>query len=807
MTLRPAVLFLFVAAWAATVAPGQGRRGRRGPPSPVLEALDFDGDGVLSGEEMDEAVRSLRTLDRDGDGNITAEELQPPRGDERGGGFGGPPPQGPGGMFGGDPVLRALDKDGDGELFEDEVTDAPRSLDRLDRDDDDVLTQRELSGDRASGGRGGFPGGFGRGGFGGRGDREGGGYDGTPSPEELKPEDGRAEIPDRATFRELSYQGQEVMIDTHLADQEFVKFQIEDAAGDAPRLYFMNTKRYRAHPMFMQLIGVGGRGGFGRRGGADGGPVRMRGVLVYRPTLMSPSGNPGLYTFEFEPNDAYAYRMIRIAFDLLSEKSPELRGDLAYNLLPRAAQQYERDKEQYDRSALPVFRPGDVYGEVAFLPLHKAETFGRLRIMRPGERPTQRDVVVYRTLPNEMPRVAGVITAARQTPLSHVNLRAVQDDVPNAYVHGVADDAAVQQLVGKLVRYAVTDQGYELREARAAEVEAHFEALRPAEPQSPPRDLAVREVRPFAAVGFEDAAAFGAKAANLAALRRFGFAEARTPDGYAVPLSFYDAFMEHNGLYAMAREMMAARDFQQDAETRERALRAFRKRVKKGDLPGWMSEALSAVQARFPSGQAIRCRSSTNNEDLPGFSGAGLYDSFTHKPDEGHLGKSIRQVYASLWNFRAYEEREFHRIDHLDAAMGVVLHPNQKQEEVNGVAVTKDVLYKAQHPDMTLYYVNAQRGEDLVTNPEVDSVPEELLLSPRNPRRDRVLQRSSLADGDASLLSERHRDQLRRCMRALHDRFARLYGREGDPGFAMELEFKVTRQGELLIKQARPWVD
>jgi hypothetical protein len=44
-------------------------------------------------------------------------------------------------------------------------------------------------------------------------------------------------------------------------------------------------------------------------------------------------------------------------------------------------------------------------------------------------------------------------------------------------------------------------------------------------------------------------------------------------------------------------------------------------------------------------------------------------------------------------------------------------------------------------------------------------------------------------------------------MRALHDRFARLYGREGDPGFAMELEFKVTRQGELLIKQARPWVD
>ncbi|MFN3244437.1 MAG: PEP/pyruvate-binding domain-containing protein [Planctomycetota bacterium] len=763
----------------------------------MFEAIDIDGDQQVSGEEMDEAVRSLLTLDRDGDGNLTTEELAPQGG---GRGFGGPP-----GMFGMDPLLRALDKDGDGELFEDEVTDAPRSLDRLDRDDDDVLTRAELEGDRD---RGGFPGGFpggGRGGFGRGGRGDGGGYDGTPTPEQLRPEDGRATVPDRATFQELSYQGKEVMIDTHLADQEFVKFQIEDAAGDAPRLYFMNTKKHRAHPMFMQLIGVGGRGGFGGR--SEGGDVRMRGVLVYRPTLMSPSSRPGLYTFEFEPNDAYEYDMIRIAFDLLSEKSAELRGNLAYNLLTLAARQYEKDKADYDRTGLPVFRPDDVYGEVAFLPLHRAESFGRLRLMQQGERPSQRDIVIYRTLPNEMPRVAGVLTAVRQTPLSHVNLRAVQDDVPNAFVHGIADDAAVQRLLGKFVRYAVTDGGYELREASQQEVDAHFEALRPQQEQVPPRDLSVREVRPFSAIGFDDSTSFGVKASNLATLRTFGFSDGRTPDGYAVPFAFYDAFMKHNRFYEMARTMMATGDFQRDPETRERALKEFRKKIKKGDLPKWMADALADVQGRFAPDQPIRCRSSTNNEDLPGFSGAGLYDSFTHKPDEGHLGKSIRQVFASLWNFRAYEEREFHRIDHLQAAMGVVLHANQKLEQVNGVAVTKDVLYKAQHPDLRLYYVNAQVGEDLVTNPDAESVPEELLLSPRNPRRDRVLQHSNRVDGDASVLSQAHRQELRRCMRQLHDRFARLYGRGDDPDFAMEIEFKVTRHGELLIKQARPWIE
>ena len=77
----------------------------------------------------------------------------------------------------------------------------------------------------------------------------------------------------------------------------------------------------------------------------------------------------------------------------------------------------------------------------------------------------------------------------------------------------------------------------------------------------------------------------------------------------------------------------------------------------------------------LPDRTPLRCRSSTNNEDLPGFSGAGLYDSFTHRPDEGHLSESIKQVYASLWNYRAFEAREFYRIDHFTTAMGVLVHP------------------------------------------------------------------------------------------------------------------------------------
>ena len=434
-----------------------------------------------------------------------------------------------------------------------------------------------------------------------------------------------------------------------------------------------------------------------------------------------------------------------------------------------------------------------------FAALNSAVGFGLLRVMTLEERPNPRDVVIYQSLPNELSRIAGVITTVPQTPLSHVNLRAVQDNVPNAFVSNALDDPNITALIGRYVKYSVTTTGFTVTSATQSEVEEHYAASRPTEAQTPARDLSVHVIAPLRTIGFADWKAYGVKAANVATLATFGL-PAAVPDGYAMPFYFYDEFMKANGFYDRVRVLMADSTFRSDPAVQDQRLGELRAAIENAPLPAWMMTELDAVQRSFPAGRSIRCRSSTNNEDLPSFNGAGLYDSKTQHPDEGHISKCIKQVYASVWNLRAFLERDFYRIDHLSTAMGVLLHPNFENEVANGVAVTIDPVFDTPGA----YYVNSQAGEDLVTNPGAASVPEALLLGADGSVA--VITHSNLAEPGELLLKEGQIGALRSSLAVIQERFAALYGAKPGDKFAMEIEFKITSDGSLSIKQARSWV-
>ena len=595
--------------------------------------------------------------------------------------------------------------------------------------------------------------------------------------------DGAVVLPDRETVETLSFEDSSGAL--------FLKFLLIDMDTDRPLVYFQNTERVRPHTAILDAVGLTGAGGL------------VHGAMIYDPELVAPDGSLGVYRYWLGYRYDDSFSVVARTHTLLAASMPLLEDNLVLWIRNYALLDTQSDLPLYQASRINLVFDEDVFAETSYVALNPGEGYGLLRVREPDEHPHPRDVVIYEALPNELPRVAGIVSTVPQTPLSHVNLRAVQDGIPNAFIRDALDEPDIASLVGGYVRYEVTETGYSIRAATPAEVDAHYAASQPAQAQTPQRDLTVTAITPLSLVGFEDWTAFGVKAANVAVLRTLGFPEGTVPDGFAVPFYFYDKFMTDSGLYDDIKDMLAVSDFQTDFDTQESELKKLRKAIKDAETPEWMTTALTTMHATFPVGISLRYRSSTNNEDLPGFNGAGLYDSKTQHPDETDedgIDKSLKQVYASLWNFRAFIERDFHRIDHLEAAMGVLVHPNYSDELVNGVAVSFDPAYSTDGS----YYVNSQIGEDLVTNPDAHSVPEEILLNSYGTHT--VVAISNQVLRGQLLMSNDQLDQLRDHLTVIHDHFAVLYNPGPDEPFAMEIEFKITSDNVLAIKQARPWI-
>ena len=257
---------------------------------------------------------------------------------------------------------------------------------------------------------------------------------------------------------------------------------------------------------------------------------------------------------------------------------PLLDGNLVYYMPPVAIPASRREFALYEDSRISLVFDEDIAPESGFISLNTAAGYGFLRVMEPGGRPNPRDVVIYAALPNELSRVGGIITTVPQTPLSHVNLRAVQDGVPNAYIRGALDVDEIADLVGAYVRYSVGASGYSIRAATRAEVDQHFAAARPANAQTPQRNLAVTSITPLRRIAFEDWTAFGVKAANVAVLGTFGFSPGTIPNGFAVPFYFYDEFMKFSGFYSAIETLLADPDFRADLGTQAAELRRFARR-------------------------------------------------------------------------------------------------------------------------------------------------------------------------------------------------------------------------------------
>lgn len=422
-------------------------------------------------------------------------------------------------------------------------------------------------------------------------------------------------------------------------------------------------------------------------------------------------------------------------------------------------------------SEMPRIFHHELFASSDFLALNAGKASGRLRVFQSEkeyarERPTLEwfDIIAMRRVPDDIPRLSGILNAEHTTPLSHTNVLASGWGIPNCVQIGILDKIAERGLDGQWVEMKVEITAQEVVLEPIDELPAS-EQVRPAwatqrivleEPETdhvpiveldklrltdrfrygtkaahlgelshllengservlgfykirrPPRANLIPYLGKFIGMSeteVQDSTLVAAKAAEF--LRH----TIRVPRGIALPFSLNQQFLQSSpglqqgiGKLKMALQLNA-RELEPlclDLVTRIRAMR----------LPDAMREVIDSAIANHLAGVgSFVVRSSSNAEDLENFSAAGIYESFNHVTTAEKVFASIREVWASLFSPRSVRLRQEVGISLDDCWMGVIIQ-EEMPAEIGGVLVTSNPLNKA---DFRNVYIN-------VSTHSVDSV-------------------------------------------------------------------------------------
>lgn len=432
------------------------------------------------------------------------------------------------------------------------------------------------------------------------------------------------------------------------------------------------------------------------------------------------------WTFSFWEGDkidpariAKVYKRVTSSFFV---KAPAFRPDSP------AQEQLVREVAKHKIATLTN---NELYKSSPYQAFNKGRTVGRLRVVPPGtpyESLTfeRTDIALLQESYPDITPVAGILATTFSTPLSHVNLRATAWRIPNAGAKGARE--AARGLDGKIVYFEVRDDGMELREATAAErAELENRQVAARTVALPPANLETRNLAMLTRIRAKDVTSYGTKTSNLGEIRTAALRGVNIPDGFGIPFYYYARHLRQNRLDARVQEMLADPRFAKDAAWRKAALTELRAAIVKAPLePAVLDLFYKRVRLAL-GGKGVFVRSSTNSEDLPGFNGAGLYDTVPNVVGKAALGDAVKTVWASLWNLRAVEERAAFGIDHRQVYSAVLVQVGVNATAA-GVLVSKNLFDPT---DDDAYTINAKWGLGMRVV-EGQKIPEQIVFDATN---------------------------------------------------------------------------
>jgi hypothetical protein len=570
---------------------------------------------------------------------------------------------------------------------------------------------------------------------------------------------------------------------------------------DRNRVYYVNSKQFQFHKDFVNATYLSLERGRAFYENNYIKPERrfMLGTIAYQTPMDK-------FTFEFWEGD-------RLTKDLLTEAYTALSRSFYAPLFFKAnSLAHEEAASESNASAatkVPVLTAVELARDKEYQPLNAGVGIGQLRILdrlTPDTVIDRNQIVIFKEVPVQLTPLSGIITTAPASPLSHVNMLARSWAIPNASIRNA--DKLFASLEGKYVRLEVRENDYTLGPADAREVtERNRQWIKRQDMVTPRADLSSDRLADLKDQRARDAVRYGAKSANLGELINSKNPAIAVPPGFTIPFRFYQEFIRRNQLEERIAQTVEEDRFVHDPVYRKAQLAEIRRWIQEGRHDDAFKQIVLDKVRREYEGKGVFARSSTNAEDLPNFSGAGLYTTVPNVRTADQLMEAIKAVWASVWNYEAYEARESFGMNHFGVYPAVLIQEGIDAESA-GVAITKDPF---DPQDRGAVYVNAKRGLGIKVV-EGRRVAEQVIYRPRSNSL-QVLTRSDedtmLAfderGGVKEMKIERERavltdEMVRRLARAALQ-IKRVFG-----GHNQDIEWVYSR-GRLYIVQSRPYID
>jgi len=383
-----------------------------------------------------------------------------------------------------------------------------------------------------------------------------------------------------------------------------------------------------------------------------------------------------------------------------------------------------RQEDVSAKTGLGIVTQSELNKNQEYLALNTGTAIGRIHIIEKLDDTVEigdNEILVLKELPLGLPPVRGIIVAKPSTPLSHINILAKGWNIPNVYIKDA--DKLFKELDGKWIKFEATLTKYDYKPAGIPELKEAPTVLA----REAPANLTVKKLAGLREMRKKDSIVYGSKSANLGEMLFARLPGLTVPDGFTVPFYWYDKFIRDNGLDKEIEELLDTYDFIHNPRFRREKLEDLRNKIQSGKFDEALKKQIIQKWKVQLGGRSVFVRSSSNSEDLPNFSGAGLYSSVPNVKEEEKLIEAVKKVWSSLWKFEAYEARMRNYVDQQSVYMSALIQLGVDMQK-GGVMISKDP-FDAENKNSV--YISAVCGHNSKI-PDNNGIPEQVLFNPKS---------------------------------------------------------------------------